>query len=196
MYIIEPPLVREVKVYLCARGSGRATEYASIEDFCIHQSLDFVERWVGRYYGEKIKIVTKRRSGAYWDRETRKIGWQQPEEYYYEEADFIIRTDIGDSLTAEELAPVYWEIRRRRSRDWRRSQGLKSGSCYGRYTAPRTTNEIRQAVQNKDDGEPTIRCRRNKNNLPSSWDDKYAGVQKSWKYQSKRKNQYKNYTVL
>lgn len=192
MYDIEPPLEREVKVYLCSRVSGTATVFASIEDFCTHNSLDFVERWVGRKYGDPIKIVTKRRSGCFYDKETRKIGWSQPEEYYYEEADFIIRSDTGESLTAEELSPVYWELRSRRWRgSWTRRQGLKSGTCYGTFKTPKTINEIRQAVQNKDDGEPPIRGRRNKNNLPSAWDDKYSDAQKSWKYQSKRKKQYR-----
>lgn len=192
MYDIEPPLEREVKVYLCARGSITATVFSNIEDFCTYNSLDFVERWVGRCYGDPIKIVTKRRSGASYDKETRKIVWKHPEEYYYEEAAFIIRTDIGESLTAEELAPIYYRLRALRWKGrWTRKQGLKSGCCYGTWKTPRTLNEIRQAVQNKDEGEPPIRGRRNKNNLPSAWDDKYSDAQKSWKYQSKRKKQYR-----
>ncbi len=193
MHVIPSVPERETLVYVHCRGHISRV-YNSVEDLCRDMPLDFVEENVGYQYDWPIKIVTKLRSGFTWDKETRKIYWKFPEESYLRYADFIIRTDTGEKLTAEELRPVYWRLRALRARyraPWRDRQGRKTEGCCGTYRHPRTTNERRQAFQNKDENEPPIRARRNCNNIITAWDDRYAHSEKSWKAQSKRKRQFR-----
>ena len=190
MHVIPSAPERETQVFVHCRGSiSRA--YNSVEDLCRDTPLDFIERSVGRHYDSPIKIVTRCRSGFEYDKETRKFWHRHPEEYYYYGADFIIRTDTGEKLTAEELRPVYWRLRSRPWISWRNRHGRKTDGCYGTYRHPKTLNEIRQAFQNKDENEPPIRARRNRNNLITAWDDRNAHSEKSWKAQSKRKRQFR-----
>ena len=56
----------------------------------------------------------------------------------------------------------------------------------------RTTNERRWANANLDEEfAPTTRAKRNAKNLPNTWWDIPSYSQKSWKFQSKRKKQWK-----
>ena len=193
MHIIEPSLGREVKIYLCQKGAVRPTVYSNIDEFCSRRSLEFIKGWVGEYYGDPIKIVISRASGFSHDRETRRFYYKYPETFYIQPAEFIVRTDTGERLTLEELQPLYYAFYRRNRAStpyWRR-QGLKSGCCYGRFRSPATTNERRQAFPNEDEGEPPIRGRRRAHSLPNTWDDVHSDSQKSWKYQSKRRHQYR-----
>ncbi len=190
MHVIPSAPERETQVYVHCCGT-LSRVYNSVEDLCRDMPLDFIEEWVGYQYNDTIKVVTKRRSGMNWDKETSTFYWMNPEEYFYRSADFIIRTDTGEKLTAEELRPVYWRLRSRPYRPWAHRHGRKTDGCYGTYRHPKTTNERRQAFQNKDENEPPIRARRNHNNLINAWDDRNADTEKSWKAQSKRKRQFR-----
>jgi hypothetical protein len=187
MYVIEPSPDREIKIYLHCCGT-RSRVFYVLEDLCTQLTLDFVEKNVGLNYGYSIKIVTKRASGLQWDAEY-KFTYLHPEEAYWHPAAFIIRTEEGEKLTAEDLRPTYWGLRRWRYR-WPR-MGRKAERAYGTYRNPRTTNERRQAFQNKDEDEPPIRARRNKNNIITAWDDRLAHNDANWKTQYKRRHQYR-----
>ncbi len=192
MYAIIPAPERETRVYLHCRGSV-SREFNSIEDLCLELPLDFVEGNVGRNYDSPIKIVTKRGSGLEYDKVNRKFWYRTPDEYYWHYADFIIRTEDGRKLTAQELQPVYWRLRRQRPwRPWQNRHGRKTEYCFGTFRHPKTTNERRQAFQCKDEKEPPIRARRNCNNMINAWDDRSSHCEKGWKFQSKRKKQYRS----
>ncbi len=190
MHVI--PLVpeRETQVFVHCRGAVSRV-YNSVEDLCRDMPLDFVEEFVGYYYDSEIKIVTKLKSGLNWNKETRTFYWMNPEEYFYRSPLYIIRTDTGEKLTAEELRPVYWRLRSRPWVPWRNRHGRKTDGCHGTFRHPKTNNERRQAFQNKDENEPSIRARRNFNNIITAWDDRNAHSEKSWKAQSKRKRQFR-----
>ena len=51
---------------------------------------------------------------------------------------------------------------------------------------PKTTQELRA---NQDRNDPYVRSKRR--NIPTAWDDQFVRKQKSWKYLSKRKKQYR-----
>jgi hypothetical protein len=190
MHVIPSVPERETQVYLHCRGTITRA-FNSVEDLCRELALSFVEEFVGLHYDSNIKIVTKPRSGITWDKEFWKIYWRSPEEYFYRLADFIIRTETGEKLTAEDLRPVYWRLRARRHIPWRNRHGRKTEGCYGTYRHPKTTNERRQAFRNRDEDEPVIRARRNHKNIIHAWDDRNAHSEKSWKAQSKRKRQFR-----
>lgn len=192
MYNVPPAPEKEPRVILHHIGGSKRV-YENLEDMCNQLDLWWIKRMVGLKYGDGIKIVTRQRSGIMWDKETRKITWAQPEEFYHVDAEYIIRTEDGEKLTPEDLEPVYWRIRARgRHWGWRnsRDRGAKR-SCYGGYRNPKTSNERRQAFQDKDENEPPIRARRNFNNIITAWDDRTVHSEKSWKLQSKRKRQYR-----
>ncbi len=190
MHVIPSVPERETQVFVHCRGA-LSRVYNSVEDLCRDMPLDFVEEFVGYYYDSDIKIVTKLKSGLTWNKETRAFYWTSPEEYFYRSPLYIIRTDTGEKLTAEELRPVYWRLRSRPYRPWANRHGRKTDGCYGTFRHPKTTNERRQAFQNKDENEPPIRARRNHKNIIHAWDDRNAHSEKSWKAQSKRKRQFR-----
>ena len=192
MYVIEPVPERVLKIYLKCRGSSGRVFYG-LEDVCESLTLAFIEECVGKNYGDLIKIVTKRKGGFYYDRETRSFGYTQKEEARYDPAEWILRVETGDKITAEDLRPVYWQLRsqRYRYRPWRDRHGRKASNAYGHYRKPKTQNEKRAAFPNKDEGEPEIRGRRNKNNLPTGWDDFLSHNDACWKTQYKRRHQYR-----
>lgn len=191
MYVIEPFPEREAKIYLCCSGS-RSSVFYGLEDLCENLTLDFIERFVGRNYGDLIKIVTERAHGLAWDTEKKNFGYKNPEKFYHEEADYILRTEDGEKLTSHELKDVYWRFRWRRGRPWRDRHGRKASGVYGHWRSPKTTNERRQAFQNVAEGEPPIRARRNKTNLTNAWDDHQTHNDACWKTQyKKRKRQYR-----
>ena len=97
MYVIEPFPEWETKIYLCCCGS-RSRVFYGLEDLCANLTLDFVEKFVGRNYGDLIKIVTERANGLVWDDENRKFGYKNPEKFYNVEADFILRKEDGEKL--------------------------------------------------------------------------------------------------
>ncbi len=190
MYVIEPAPERVLKIYLKCRGSSALVFYG-MEDLCEGLTLTFIEECVGKNFGDLIKIVTKRKSGFYYDKETRSFGHTQKEEARYDPAEWILRTETGDKLTAEYLSPLYWKFRYRYCRPWINRQGRRA-RAYGHWRGPRTSNEKRQAFVLKDEGEPSIRGRRNSNNLPTGWDDYYTHNDACWKTQyKKRKRQYR-----
>ncbi len=191
MYVIEQAPERVLKIYLKCRGSSGRVFYG-LEDVCESLSLDFVEGFVGKNYGDLIKTVTKRKSGFYYDKETRSFGYAQKEEARYDPAEWILRTETGDKITAEDLRTIYWLLRSRRYLPWRDRHGRKASNAYGHWRSPRTTNERRQAFQNVAEGEPPIRARRNKTNLTNAWDDCQTHNDSCWKTQyKKRKRQYR-----
>lgn len=193
MHVVNTAPERDTKVYLHCGGYSTRT-FADLEALCEELPLVWVTENVGSYYGSYIKIVTKRKSGLQWDDVKRRFIYKHPEEFFYREAEFIIRTEMGERFTAEELEPIYWVIRarwRKKRRYGRYRQGRKAERCYGSFRHPRTTNERRQAFQNKDEGEPPIRPRRNCKNIITAWDDRYSHCDANWKTQSKRRRQYR-----
>lgn len=191
MYVIEPFPEWETKIYLYCCGR-RSRVFYGLDDLCENLTLDFVERCVGRNYGDPIKIVTERAHGLVWDTEKSKFGYKNPEKFYHVEAEFIIRTEPGEKLTSHELKDVYWRFRWQCRRPWRDRHGRKASNVCGHWRSPSTTNEKRQAFQNIDDGEPPIRARRNKTNLTDAWDDNHTHNDACWKTQyKKRKRQYR-----
>lgn len=192
MHNIDPVPEKDPQIYLYSRSLTCRTFY-SYEDLYYSLDLKWIREWVGKDYNSPIKIVTKRASGLFYDSQSKRFRPATPEEYFYVEADFILRTSFGEKITAEDLEPIYRRIKMSRSRKpkWLYRQGRKTNYCYGRYRNPHTTNEKRKSFPIQEEGEPKIRAKRNYNNLPTSWDDKITHPHKSWKYQSKRKRQYK-----
>lgn len=190
MYIVPLAPEKEPRVVLHHMG-GYKRVFENFEDMCANLDLTWIKENVGLKYDEEIKIVTKRASGFKWDREARKIVWTNPEEYYWVYAEYVIRTEDGEKLAYDDLAPIYYRYRQR-TRASRyinpRTRGAKR-HCYGGYRKIRHANERRQAIA--EEGEPPIRARRNKNNLPNPWNDAFFKRQRCWKHQSKRKRQYK-----
>lgn len=193
MHVVNSSPEREIKTYLHCGGQCTRV-FANLEALCEELSLAWIEESVGLHYGSLIKIVTKRKSGLQWDDVKRRFVYKNPEEFFYREAEFIIRTEQGEKLTAEELQPIYWEIRGRRwkkRRYGRYRHGRKTECCYGTFRHPKTNNERRQAFQNKDEGEPPIKPRRNHKSIITAWDDRYSHCDANWKTQSKRRRQYR-----
>jgi len=190
MHTIDPAPKREPNIYLHCRGVGTRV-FCGLDHLCSEITLGFIGIHVGNTYYDEIKIVTTRASGGYWDKGRRAISYRHPEQYYWKPAEYIIRTEDGQRLTAEYLRPVYWEWRSRQRRPWRDRHGRKASKVYGNWRSPKTTNERRQAFQNVDEGEPPIRARRNKTNLINAWDDTITHNDASWKTQSKRRHQYR-----
>lgn len=54
---------------------------------------------------------------------------------------------------------------------------------------PRTTQEIRSQTDADEQG-VTVRGKRSRCKLPTSWDDFFIPSPKSWKHKTKRKRQY------
>ncbi len=195
MYVIEPALCREQEIYLYCCGRLSRTFYG-LDHLCEELSVDFIEKWVGEHYGEQIKIVTKRAHGLHWPKDRAKWEYQFPEEFYIEPAMYIVRTDEGEKLTSDFLKKAcsrfYYNRRAARLGYYKPRMGRKTRGCYGNYRAPKTTNEKRQAFCIKEDGEPSIRARRNITNLTDAWDDTSRHNDACWKTQyKKRKRQYR-----
>jgi hypothetical protein len=163
-----------------------------VEALCEDISLETLENFCAETWKTPIKIVTRAKGGIYWDKEKGTIRWAQKEEYYFAESTIIIRTEDGDKLTVEDLRPVYYRLRARKYRSWKdaKSRGRRR-SVYGKFRHIRTTNERRQSFANRDEEEPFVRARRNHKNLPSEWADQYSRPQRGWKWQSKRRKQWR-----
>ncbi len=191
MFNIVPAPVRVPRVYLKGKGRGDAEEYESLEAFCELRDVEFVRRNVGDYLGDPIKVVTC--AGRCWrqDVDSWRGGYfMYPEEFFYEGAFFILRTDMGDVITRENVFNMYSAISRNKYR-WRYRHGTGHKRAWGGDRRFKTQNEVRQAWANADEGEPPIKPRRNRTHIPNSWDDVPRHNEKNWKYQSKRKKQYR-----
>lgn len=166
MYIVpEAPNESCVFVY----GAGSARKYASLEALFEAWPIDVMRRCFGLSYGPV------------------RDGFQEPPFYK-------IRTETGETVGLADLELWYEKYREYRAkvRIAKRRYSKRSGRCRGNWRAPKTQNELRQAWAVECDGEPRIKPRRNMANLVTAWDDKPVRPQKSWKWQSKRKTQYRS----
>jgi hypothetical protein len=106
----------------------------------------------------------------------------------------VVRLD-GTSFTLNRLI----ELRRlqekerlnaRRLRNWRYQ--YRRQAWRGHRGILRTTQEIRWAhAWDDEENAPRVRAARNGHNLPNMWDDPMGHNEKSWKYQSKRRHQWR-----
>jgi len=112
---------------------------------------------------------------------------------------YVVYDDEGKLYPPAYLTSVYQEfhnrlIKRRAkitaSRSHNRRHGRKR-QAFGTYRHIKTTQERRMSYAFDEDNFVKGRGRRNAKNLPNSWDDFYGHAEKSWKFQSKRKHQWK-----
>lgn len=104
-----------------------------------------------------------------------------------------IALEDANLITPDRLVGLYrawWDERPRMNWYWRGHGWTRN--AWGGMRRVRTTNERRQIDAWKDEEDaPKVRAARNYRNLPNSWDDYMAHSDRSWKTQSKRKNQWK-----
>lgn len=96
--------------------------------------------------------------------------------------------------SVERLVGMFREWRSIRRYNWMSSRHGRTNSAWGRLRHMRTTQEIRQSCAVTEDEKEVNalpRPRRGHHNLPTLWDDKWVKAQKSWKWQSKRRHQWK-----
>lgn len=99
-------------------------------------------------------------------------------------------------VCVDRLVELYKQYRdARRSRRQRNDSGQHKG-CHGHFRYIKTTQEHREWCKYFDDAAESdvgikVRNSRSHKNLPTAWDDFYSRPQKSWKYQSKRKKQWR-----
>lgn len=100
-------------------------------------------------------------------------------------------------VTPDRLVGLYRDYTYANRVDWRKRWnrkydcGHKKGA-YGWIRHMRTMQERRWAhAWDNEEFAPRVRAKRQGHHLPSNWDDYWAGAQKSWKRQSKRKHQWK-----
>ena len=113
----------------------------------------------------------------------------------------VAYNEKGKLLTVDYLVGICRAYRRKVRVNWR-ARWKKKYDCgrkkpaYGWLRKIHTTPE-RRWTHAWDDEEFApqngfARGRRSSHNLPNSWDDYWAGAQKSWKWQSKRRHQWKD----
>ena len=189
MLTIEPADEFKIKIYLKSKDVP-CRIFEDINDFYSNVKLDFIEKNVGSYYGDLIKIIDKRAKGLYWDKDTDSVSYSVKEESHYHPASYIVRTDLGEVLNVEALRDIYWRLRAK-LRKRGPLMGRKASRVYSNFKNPKTSNELRQAFRLEEEGEPPIRCKRNQKHLITAWDDNMADTSPNWKKQSKRRHQYR-----
>ena len=130
-----------------------------------------------------------RRKGhhTYFGETLNEYDWIDTTSYRY----VVVHNDkivVPDRLVG--LYRKWYNVKPRRRWQYRKS-------AWGGYRRLRTTQE-RKWAHAFDDEEfaPKVRAVRQGKNLPDSWDDYRRHAQKSWKWQSKRKNQWKEKKYL
>lgn len=105
--------------------------------------------------------------------------------------------DNGKFVTPDRLVGLYRDFVYANRVDWRNRRNRKydcgqKKSAWGRIRHMRTQHERKWAhAWNDEEFAPRARAKRQGHRLPSNWDDYWIHGQKSWKYQSKRKHQWK-----
>lgn len=108
---------------------------------------------------------------------------------------YVVYDHNGYLYTPSKLIELYreWrdEVYKYRKRWYVHHAGYKKG-CWGGYHYMRTFQERKWANAWDDEEYPVkVRARRNAANLPTVWDDYRTHAEKSWKWQSKRRHQWK-----
>jgi len=94
----------------------------------------------------------------------------------------------GKLLPVSQLVGYARKAPRNKKWWWNRTRN----PAYGHFRAIRTIQEKRWASAWSDEEEPVQpRAARNIHNIPDAWDDYMSDAQKSWKWQSKRRHQWK-----
>ncbi len=182
MYVIEPN--EEVgKVYLKVRDL-RTRAYSSLEEFCQSHILDECERELGPYLGAPI-LQPARREWRWRDR--RCVDTPA----HTKGAEWVLSKADGESILIEEVRNAYHEWWARRREEYRPTMGRKANGGWGGWRSPRTANEKRQAFHLEEEGEPPVRPSRRAHMLPDAWDDIHRYGICNWKWQTKRKKQYR-----
>lgn len=128
------------------------------------------------------------------------VGIYEPSNSYYQ---FIVRSELGDVITVKDLQkartlPKWRWISRKetveRHGEFRRSPVPFTGKrSWGGVRRISTTPERRTAVAHSDkemkEHGVKVRAKRNKSNLPNTWDDYWRHNMRSWK--KHRKHQWK-----
>lgn len=184
MHVIEPNNEETGKVYFKVSGL-RTQAYSDLAEFCANHILHECERELGPYLG--APILQPARVDYCWSKEPCRV--EHPA--YIKGADWVIQRPDGESILIEEVRNIYHGWRAWNRRNYKPKMGRKAAWAYGSYRAPKTTNEKRQSFRVVEDGEPSIRCRRNMANLTDAWDDTTSHNDSCWKTQYKRKNQYR-----
>lgn len=117
--------------------------------------------------------------------------WWPSRKYCY------VAYDNGKFVTPDRLVGLYRDWMYDNRINWRRrwtqryDRGQKK-SAWGRIRHMHTQHEKRwQDAWDDEEFVPKYRAKRHGHNLPDTWDDYWVRGQKSWKYQSKRKHQWK-----
>lgn len=176
--------------------------YPSWETFFWGHSLHYINENVGYSVDDKIcQAVVKKASGRGWRRYRRdkicnKINCtvhpQKGLHGAFNKA-IVVADQNGKLFTRDRLVGLYF--------DWYstnpyRSKYSRRNGCrkrvWGGFRSIKTFQERKWAnAWDDEDFAPKKRAARNSHNLPNSWDDFYGHAEKSWKYQSKRKHQWK-----
>lgn len=117
--------------------------------------------------------------------------------WYPQRSFCYVAYDKGKFVTPDRLVGLYRKYKDNRRNNWRHSwtqrydRGKKKGA-WGRIRHMHTQHEKRwQNAWDDEEFAPKYRAKRQGHNLPDTWDDYWVRGQKSWKYQSKRKHQWK-----
>jgi len=173
--------------------------YTSIEDYfrCNHESG--IKSSVGYDINDTIcqteVSATRHRSrwGRYWfsnQKYCHTVNCKQHNDVKTKA--HVVCDENGNIFTPDRLVGLYrkWWFNRPKRRSYYHA-GYKPG-CYGGFRTLRTFQERKWAhAWDDEEDAPKVRAAREGKYLPDSWDDFQRHAEKSWKYQSKRKHQWK-----
>lgn len=107
----------------------------------------------------------------------------------------MVCDDTGKNYKSDLLVGLYRKNRKEQIENYYKTNinyyRPLSKKAWAGYRHPKTTNERRQSFNIDKEYDVKCRARRNACNLVHTYDDVYTHNDKSWKTQSKRKNQYK-----
>lgn len=162
--------------------------------------------WIAANVGPHFRTFSHHVYIAYDGRIARhrsEIGGPARQCFIYAEYEYIMRSDMGDPLTAESFA--FLRAKRsihhanRQFRHWNGDgpvpgTGKPTGSHYFRNI--RHVNAKRGAQHLATEGEISPRAKRTMNTLPDAWDDLPVAARRCRNWKRYRKNQYRRVIVI
>lgn len=166
----------------------------NIDFIAIFESLEYFLLRTSDYSGFGSNYDDRHSNGApWWDYTTNDLEIRPRTQYCYLCYDEFGTFYSKDRLVGLERALDKSYKTRLKNRVDRRSRGRKK-MVWGGFRHPKTLQELKwNNAWDDEEFAPKARGRRRKGYLPTHWDDhRGMSAQKSWKWQSKRKNQWKD----
>ena len=169
--------------------------YGNIEDFFYHNMYVSYLYWNGVGYDPTPDFTWDYGIDLY--RKSRRT--LESDNYFRADFNLVVCDDEGKIYPPEYLNDRYKEFHKillkRRDKDrvaaYHQKRHGRKRKAYGGFRKLRTFQERKKSFAFDEEYFVKVRSSRNASNLPDSWDDYQYYAQKSWKYQSKRKRQWK-----